>query len=70
MSDDSNACVPTGKEHLEPGDTCDPKMCMAVDIFGGKTNRAKGQQKMLYKDVEASCEEVSTMWPTIKPPAN
>jgi hypothetical protein len=58
------------KENLEPGDTCDPKMCMAVDIFGGKTYRAKGQQKMLYKDVEASCEEASTMWPTIKPPAN
>jgi hypothetical protein len=58
------------KQHLEPGDTCDPKMCMAIDIFSGKAYRAKSQQKMLYKDVETSCEEAATMWPTIKPPAN
>ena len=58
------------KQHLEPDDICDPKMCMAVDIFSGKAYRAKSQQKMLYKDVETSCEEAATMWPTIKPPAN
>jgi hypothetical protein len=58
------------KHHLKPGETSDPKMCMAVDIFSGKVYRAKSQQKTLYKNVEASCEEAATMWPTVKPPAN
>jgi hypothetical protein len=58
------------KHHLKPGETSDPKMCMAVDIFSGKVYRAKSQQKTLYKNVETSCEEVATIWPTVKPPAN
>jgi hypothetical protein len=45
-------------------------MCMAIDVFGGKVYRAKRQQKQLYKSVETSCEEVATVWPSIKPPAN
>jgi hypothetical protein len=58
------------KGHLTSSETTDPKMCMAVDIFSGKVYRAKSQQKTLYKDVEASCEEAATMWPSVKPPAN
>jgi hypothetical protein len=58
------------KHHLKAGETADPKMCMAVDIFSGKVYRAKSQQKTLYKNVEASCEEAATMWPTVKPPSN
>jgi len=58
------------KLHLKNGETCDPSMCMAVDVFGGKVYRAKRQQKQLLKTVETSCDEVTTMWPSIKPPAN
>jgi hypothetical protein len=45
-------------------------MCMAVDVFHGKVYRAKSQQKQLLKSVETSCDEVATVWPKIKPPAN
>jgi len=55
--------------HVKDGE-CDPAMCMAIDVFGGKVYRAKRQQKQLYKSVETSCEEVATVWPSIKPPAN
>jgi hypothetical protein len=49
---------------------CDPKMCLAVDIFGGKVYRAKVRQKMFLKSVENSCSEVATIWPSVPPPPN
>ena len=58
------------KQQLKAGETCDPNICMAIDVFNGKAYRAKAQQKQLFKTVETSCEEVATVWPTIKPPAN
>jgi hypothetical protein len=58
------------KQHLKPGETCDPNICMAIDVFNGKAYRAKRQQKQLFKTVETSCEEVVSIWPAIKPPAN
>jgi len=58
------------KQQLKPGQTCDPNICMAIDVFNGKVYRAKRQQKQLFKSVETSCEEVATVWPAIKPPGN
>jgi hypothetical protein len=58
------------KQQLKAGETCDPNICMAIDVFNGKAYRAKNQQKQLFKTVETSCEEVATVWPAIKPPAN
>jgi hypothetical protein len=49
---------------------CDPKMCLAVDIFGGKVYRAKARRKMFLKSVENSCSEVATIWPSVPPPPN
>jgi hypothetical protein len=49
---------------------CDPTLCMAIDVFNAKIYRAKNQQKQLLRTVETSCEEVSTVWPVIEPPAN
>jgi hypothetical protein len=58
------------KQQLQAGDTCDPNICMAIDVFSGKVYRAKSQQKLLFKTVETSCVEVATVWPSVKPPAN
>ena len=58
------------KQQVKAGETCDPNLCMAIDVFNGKAYRAKSQQKQLFKTVETSCEEVFTVWPSIKPPAN
>jgi hypothetical protein len=54
---------------LAAGETCNPKLCMAIDVFGKKVHRASGAKKQLMKSIENSCEEVVTMWPSIKPPA-
>jgi hypothetical protein len=58
------------KQFLKANQVCDPRMCMAVDIFGGKVYRGRAQQKMLFKTVENSCGEIATIWPSIEPPAN
>lgn len=58
------------KKLAAEGQICDPKLCIAVDVFGGKVYAAKPQQKMLYKSVEISCDEVATIWPTVEPPPN
>jgi hypothetical protein len=58
------------KQQLKADQTCDPSLCMAIDVFNGKAYRAKSQQKKLYKTIETSCEEVATVWPVIQPPAN
>jgi hypothetical protein len=58
------------KLHVKDGEKCDPALCMAVDVFSGKVYRAKSQQKQLFKTVETSCDEVATVWPSIKPPPN
>lgn len=55
---------------LKDNQACDPNMCMAVDVFGGKVYRAKAHQKMLLKTVENSCGEIATIWPSVEPPAN
>jgi hypothetical protein len=54
--------------HAKANETCDPRMCMAIDVFNGKVYRAKAQQKQLRNAVETSCEEVTAMWPNVKPP--
>jgi hypothetical protein len=58
------------KQQFKDGEKCDPGLCMAIDVFSGKVYRARAQQKQLFKTVENSCEEVATVWPTIRPPAN
>jgi hypothetical protein len=58
------------RQQLKDGEKCDPNICMAVDVFNGRVYRAKIQQKQLLKSVETSCEEVATVWPSIKPPVN
>ena len=50
--------------------SCDPTLCMAIDVFNAKIYRAMTAQSRLYKTVEVSCEEVTALWPSIKPPAN
>jgi len=57
-------------ESLKDGQACDSKLCMAVDVFGGKVYRAKTHQKQLLRTVEISCGEVATIWPSVEPPAN
>ena len=58
------------EDSLSNGEVCDPTMCIAVDIFGGKFYRANTHQKRVLKAVTISCEDVTALWPTIKPPAN
>jgi hypothetical protein len=49
---------------------CDPVLCMAIDVFNAKMFRAMTPQARLYKTVEISCEEVTALWPSIKPPVD
>jgi hypothetical protein len=58
------------KQQLKAGEKCDPNICMAIDVFDGKVYRAKSHQKLLFKTIETSCDEVTTVWPSVKPPAN
>ncbi len=58
------------KNYVKPRETLDPNLCMVLDVFNGTIYRAKTQQKMLYKTVENSCGEVTTVWPSVEPPAN
>jgi len=52
------------------GAICAPELCMAIDVFRGRVYRAGSGRKQLWRTVETSCEEVSTVWPSVKPPAN
>jgi hypothetical protein len=54
--------------NIKAGVTCDPALCMAVDVFSGKVYRAKNRQKKLLNSVESSCDEVAAVWPNVKPP--
>jgi len=58
------------KQKLKAGEACDPNICMAIDVFNGKVYRAKSQQKLLFRTIETSCDEVATIWPSVKPPTN
>jgi hypothetical protein len=53
---------------LLDGEICDPKMCMAIDVYGGVGYQSKSQHKQLSQNLEMACEEISTRWPTIAPP--
>jgi hypothetical protein len=57
------------EEFLGKNEVCDPRLCMAIDVFGGRVYRAGARQKRLLKTITNSCEEVATLWPSIKPPA-
>lgn len=48
---------------------CDPNLCMVIDVFNGKVHKAKHQQKQLMNAITAACEEISLVWPSIKPNA-
>lgn len=50
--------------------TCDPSLCMAIDVFNARIYRAMTAQVRLLRTMETSCEEVTNVWPSIKPPTN
>lgn len=58
------------KSHGTSTSTCDPTMCMAIDVFQGTIYPAKGEQKQLLKTVTTSCDEVRNLWPSVTPPSN
>lgn len=58
------------EEHLSALGEIDPKLCMAVDVFGGTVYPAKGNYKRLNGSIESSCEEIAQRWPSIEPPAD
>lgn len=48
----------------------DPKLCFALDVFGGKAYPAPGTYKQRMSNISTACEEVALRWPTIQPPSD
>ncbi len=55
-------------EHLGYLGTPDPKICFALDIFGGRLVKAPATYKMKADNIAESCEEVALRWPGTLPP--
>jgi hypothetical protein len=49
----------------ERGDP-DKKLCLAIDIFGGRSHGPQGVRKMDH--IRDACEEIATRWPSVAPP--
>jgi hypothetical protein len=58
------------KSQANTASLVDASLCMGVDVFNAKIYRAITPQVRLFRTVETSCEEVTNLWPSIKPPAN
>ncbi|MBI1272569.1 MAG: hypothetical protein GC131_00585 [Alphaproteobacteria bacterium] len=57
------------EKHLKHLGQPDPKLCIAIDVFGGEAYPVKGSSRRL-KDIGNSCEEVALWWPKVKPPVD
>lgn len=56
--------------YLEYAGKADPKLCFALDVFGGKAYPAPNAYKQRLGNINASCEEIAKIWPTIQPPSD
>lgn len=55
-------------KHLRALGNPDPELCLAVDVFGGVGHAPPGTFAKKLRNVADASEEISVIWPTIKPP--
>jgi hypothetical protein len=55
---------------LDYAGKADPKLCFALDVFGGKAYPAPNAYKQRLGQINTSCEEIAVRWPTVKPPSD
>jgi hypothetical protein len=58
------------QQHLKMYGEADPKICFAIDVFGGGAQIAPGSYKQRLNNIVTGCEEVKDRWPNIEPPAD
>lgn len=58
------------EKHLSYLGKADPKLCFALDIFGGAAHAAPSSYKQRLNNITAACEEVSFRWAAIEPPSD
>jgi len=56
------------EKHLATLGKTDPKMCISLDVFAGKTYPTPGSYVKRLSQINTSCKEVTLWWPTIDPP--
>ena len=58
----------SSERNLAASGEVDPKLCMTIDVFGGKAYSAKGNYKRLMGTIHSACEEIADRWNSIIPP--
>ncbi len=48
----------------------DPKLCFALDVFGGKAYPAPNAYKQRLGNINTACEEIADRWAKIEPPSD
>jgi hypothetical protein len=56
------------EKHLTSYGKADPKLCFALDIFGGTAHPAPGTYKQKLNNINAACDEIADRWESIEPP--
>jgi hypothetical protein len=56
--------------HLEHAGKADPKLCFAIDVFGGKAYPAPNAYKQRMGNINTACEEIADRWARIEPPSD
>lgn len=57
-------------QYLKGLGAMDPKLCVTIDVFGGRIIAAPPSYKKRLTDMIAACEEVALRWPTVEVPAD
>ena len=72
--EDHSACVASmvwmlASKHMNKLGNVDKNLCYSIDLFAKKVTRAPANFKRRLSDIEASCAEISALWPSVSPPA-
>lgn len=61
-------CFMFAEERLNHLGVADHKLCLALDVAGGRVFPAPKGQARRRKDLEHACAEIARAWPTVLPP--
>jgi hypothetical protein len=56
------------QKHLKEMGKIDRKLCMCIDVFGGRITLAPSSYKSRLTNLEAACDEINALWDNITPP--
>lgn len=56
--------------HLKGLGQADPSLCLAIDVLTGVSYKPPGTFAKKARNVADACDEISAIWPTVRPPAD